>query len=75
MVVDAKYEGKSQSYSELKGLKKPYRKEIIVAWGWGIEVYEVNWDKKGLKSQISEIESILSSNEDGIEMLTLLPFI
>jgi hypothetical protein len=29
---------------------------VIIAWGWGLEVYEINWDKKGLRSQVAEIE-------------------
>ena len=56
-------------------MKKPFRRQVIVVWGWGIEVYEVNWDKNGLNNQLSEVEQLLNSNEGGIEMLTLLPFI
>ena len=37
-------------------MKKPYRKQVIIAWGWGIEVYEINWDKKGVKNQLIELE-------------------
>jgi hypothetical protein len=54
MVIDAKYEDKK--HVGLKGLRKPFRKQVIVIWGWGIEVYEINWDKKGLRTQISDIE-------------------
>jgi hypothetical protein len=51
-VVDAKYGDQGVREYKLKGLLKPYKKEVIVAWGWGLEVYEVNWDKKGLKTQL-----------------------
>jgi len=34
---------------------KPYRKQVVVIWGWGIEVYEINWDKRGHKAQLMEI--------------------
>ena len=47
-------------------MKKPFRKQIIVVWGWGIEVYEVNWDKKGIKNQLVELEELLNSQEEGI---------
>jgi hypothetical protein len=75
VVVDSNYEENIHKYQELRGMKKPYRKEVIVVWGWGIEVYEVNWDKKGLKNQLTELEELLRNNDSGIEMLTLLPFI
>jgi len=35
-VVDARYEQNIKKYNELVGMKKPYRKQVIVAWGWGI---------------------------------------
>jgi hypothetical protein len=74
-VVDARYEEGIKKYTDLVGRMKPFRKQVIVAWGWGIEVYEVNWDKKGVKNQLIELEELLNSNDGGIEMLTLLPFI
>ena len=61
-VVDSRYEENIFKYTLLKGLKKAHRKQVIVIWGWGIEVYEVNWDKKGIKSQIPELDELLNSN-------------
>lgn len=37
-VVDAKYDD-GLYHLRLTGFTKPYKKQIIVAWGWGIEVY------------------------------------
>lgn len=34
MVVDAKYE--DLKYPALNGLRKPFKKQVIVIWGWGI---------------------------------------
>ncbi len=54
-VVDAVYDEGGRDI-RLKGHRKPYCKQVIIAWGWGLEVYEINWDKKGLRSQVAEIE-------------------
>jgi len=35
-VVDAKYGDQGIREYKLKGLMKPYRKQVIVAWGWGL---------------------------------------
>jgi len=49
-VIDAKYDELTPKLAKLKGFTKPYRKHVIVVWGWGIEVYEVNWDRKNIKN-------------------------
>lgn len=72
-VVEARYDYGNKI--SLKGYIKPHCRHVIVAWGWGLEVYEINWDRKGLKSQISEIEEHLNTKPEGVEMATLLPFI
>lgn len=65
-VVDARYEGTTPRELRMRGMVKPYRKQVVVAWGWGLEVYEVNWDKSGLKAQLMEFEEELNEREDGV---------
>jgi hypothetical protein len=73
-MVEARYDEGSKEIG-LRGYLKPYCSHVIVAWGWGLDVYEINWDRKGLKSQIADIESQLNTKPEGVEMATLLPFI
>jgi hypothetical protein len=54
-VVEARYDEGSKEVG-LRGFVKPHCRHVIVAWGWGLEVFEINWDRNGLKSQIAEIE-------------------
>ena len=59
----------------MRGMVRPYRRQVIVAWGWGLEVYEVDWDKTGHKAQLMEFEENQNDNTEGVEMVFLLPFI